>query len=205
MKTISRGIKFVYFDVGGVLLGWEKSLVKLAEKHHKSPKVVRALFDKYDLIFSRGTHSARDMTNTFKKELDIKDTDFEYVSYCSSEFVPILETHALVHELKNSHKIGLLTNLHTDTFDYIMRFGSVPNISYSAIIKSYEVGYVKPEPEIYHIAQKRAGVAPHEILFIDDMSQNILAAQKLGWQGHVFDKKNPKKSVTEIKKKLNRS
>ena len=195
-------IKFVYFDIGGVLLNWENSLIKLAEKHSKSKKKVFDVFYKHDLTFGRGTHTAEEMTKIMQKDLEIDDKNFNYIAYCASQFVPITEMHEFVHELKNTHKIGLLTNLHTDTFDFIMQYGSVPNINYYAIIKSYEVGFVKPEPEIYQIAQQKADVAPDEILFIDDMSVNIEAAKNLGWHGHVFDKNDPEKSIEEIKKKL---
>lgn len=198
MKTI----KFIYFDVGGVLLNWEKSLVKLAEKHNKTQKKVFDIFYKYDPIFARGTHTADEMTKIMQKDLQIDDKNFDYIAYCSSQFIPIPEMHELVHELKHTHKIGLLTNLHTDTFDFIMQYGSVPDIDYHAIIKSYEVGFIKPEPEIYHIAQKKAGVAHEEILFIDDLAVNVEAAKKLGWQGYVFDKQNSKKAMEAIRQML---
>lgn len=44
----------------------------------------------------------------------------------------------------------------------------------------------KPEPAIYRIAAQRFGHAPSRMLFIDDKSDNIAAAQALGWQGHHF-------------------
>jgi 2-haloacid dehalogenase len=45
---------------------------------------------------------------------------------------------------------------------------------------------VKPEPEIYRIAERRFAHAPESLLFIDDKPENIAAATARGWQGHVF-------------------
>ena len=44
----------------------------------------------------------------------------------------------------------------------------------------------KPEPEIYAIAEKRFGLRPEQMLFIDDRPENIAAAKARGWHGHVF-------------------
>ncbi len=44
----------------------------------------------------------------------------------------------------------------------------------------------KPEPEIFALAARRFGHAPHAMLFIDDNADNIAAAGALGWQVHHF-------------------
>ena len=44
----------------------------------------------------------------------------------------------------------------------------------------------KPEPGIYKLAEKRFGLPPQQLLFIDDKAENIAAAQDRGWHGHVF-------------------
>ena len=51
---------------------------------------------------------------------------------------------------------------------------------------------MKPFPEIYEIAYRRAceevsGIKPEEILLIDDLAENIAAAEAAGWQGVVYD------------------
>ncbi len=51
---------------------------------------------------------------------------------------------------------------------------------------SYELGMVKPEPEIYLEAARRAGCRPDECVFIDDMPENVEAAAKLGMAGVVY-------------------
>ena len=51
---------------------------------------------------------------------------------------------------------------------------------------SSRVKLVKPEPAIFHEAQRRFGAAPGELLFIDDFALNVKAARALGWQALHF-------------------
>lgn len=40
---------------------------------------------------------------------------------------------------------------------------------------------MKPDARFYHLVEKRLGVKPEEIVFLDDLHENIEAAEKLGW------------------------
>ncbi len=48
------------------------------------------------------------------------------------------------------------------------------------MIISAEEGVAKPDPRIYQIALRRLGVRPEEMVFVDDMPENVRAAQTLG-------------------------
>ena len=54
------------------------------------------------------------------------------------------------------------------------------------MVDSGFVGMRKPNPAIYALTQERLGVAPEEILFIDDLDVNIAAAKTAGWSGVQF-------------------
>jgi putative hydrolase of the HAD superfamily len=47
---------------------------------------------------------------------------------------------------------------------------------------SHELGLRKPDAAIYAEVERRSGVAPAEILFFDDLEDNIAAARARGWQ-----------------------
>ncbi len=52
---------------------------------------------------------------------------------------------------------------------------------------SGEMRMAKPDPAIYAAVEADSGVAPGALLFTDDRSDNIAAAQARGWQTHLFD------------------
>ena len=53
-------------------------------------------------------------------------------------------------------------------------------------IFSGNVAMIKPEPGIYALALKALGAAPHDVTFIDDRPENILAARRAGMRAMLF-------------------
>ena len=51
---------------------------------------------------------------------------------------------------------------------------------------SARVKLIKPEPAIFALAAQRFGVAPSELVFLDDHPPNVTAARSAGWQALVF-------------------
>lgn len=48
------------------------------------------------------------------------------------------------------------------------------------IVYSHEVGLAKPDPRIYALACARLGVIPPEMVFVDDVEQNVTGAREAG-------------------------
>jgi HAD superfamily hydrolase (TIGR01509 family) len=55
----------------------------------------------------------------------------------------------------------------------------------TSIFASHELGYRKPDPAIYKSALTKLGLKPHEVLFVDDMPENVEAARHLGMPAEV--------------------
>jgi putative hydrolase of the HAD superfamily len=51
------------------------------------------------------------------------------------------------------------------------------------IVYSHEVGLAKPDELVYRLTEERLGVAGHQIVFVDDVADNIDAARRRGWHG----------------------
>ena len=48
------------------------------------------------------------------------------------------------------------------------------------IVESSRVGVRKPDPRFYELACELAGVAPHEVVFLDDLGVNLKPARAMG-------------------------
>lgn len=57
---------------------------------------------------------------------------------------------------------------------------------FDTIVVSGREGVTKPDERIYRILLERAGRAPEELVFVDDVARNVAAAQKLGMAGIVY-------------------
>jgi putative hydrolase of the HAD superfamily len=64
--------------------------------------------------------------------------------------------------------------------------------------RSFELGLIKPEREIYEYTLKKLNTNPEECIFIDDKEENVNAANKLGIHGILFQ--NKKQLIRELQK-----
>ncbi len=70
---------------------------------------------------------------------------------------------------------------------------------FDSVTISAEEGIMKPDPRIYRIALARAGAAPEEALFVDDVIENVEAARALGMQAiHFQDPAAARQAIAEL-------
>ena len=56
------------------------------------------------------------------------------------------------------------------------------------VVYSHEVGLAKPDPAIFELACRRLGVRPREVVFVDDLPNNIEAAARCGLQAVLHER-----------------
>ena len=99
---------------------------------------------------------------------------------------PIAETEAAIEALhaKGVPQYGL-SNISHETLDSTLAmspaFGRL-----AGVIASGLEGVMKPDPQIYRLTCERFGMAPADILFVDDSARNIDAARAFGLHAHHF-------------------
>jgi HAD superfamily hydrolase (TIGR01493 family) len=93
---------------------------------------------------------------------------------------------ALLRELQPVCRLAVLSNTSRQGFaGYLVQrrgFGGL----FDKVISSAEVGFAKPEPEIYHLALDRLHIKPKQALFVDDLERNTAAAEALGIPSIIF-------------------
>jgi putative hydrolase of the HAD superfamily len=88
--------------------------------------------------------------------------------------------YRLVEELKKSgYRVGLVSNTIPKTANDILSHGGYDIFDFK--ILSYEVGFAKPDPEIYQLAMdKLSNILPEEMIFIDDQKKCLSLPEELG-------------------------
>jgi epoxide hydrolase-like predicted phosphatase len=71
---------------------------------------------------------------------------------------------------------------------------------FDEIIYSFEVGLMKPDPRIYVLACARLDVLPEEMVFVDDVEENVAAAREVGI--HAVHYRDNAQVIEEINKLL---
>ena len=95
-------------------------------------------------------------------------------------------TVELMHRLKrDGHRLFYLSNMPAPYAEHLERSHDFFHLFDDGVF-SARVQMMKPQPEIFHAAAQRFGLAPAELVFIDDVHHNVEAARALGWRGLHF-------------------
>lgn len=83
--------------------------------------------------------------------------------------------------------MGLLSNTCEAHWRWILdQNWPIPGDWFDFHVLSYEVRSMKPGEAIYEACEKLAARASEEIFFTDDREENIAAAQRRGWETHLY-------------------
>lgn len=93
----------------------------------------------------------------------------------------IEENVATIHHLKKKYRLFGLTNWSAETFPLVFeKYAFFKELE--GIVVSGAEKIIKPDERIYKILLSRYELNAQECLFIDDNKDNIIAAEKLGFQ-----------------------
>mgnify|MGYP001047147050 CR=1 FL=1 len=194
----------IIWDMGGVLLHEvdQQPRWALAEKYNLD------LEQLYRLVFS--SESTRKATNgeissdehwhTIGATLGIPQEemdDFQRVFWSGDSIDNQLIS--FIMKLKPDYKIGLLSNAWSDARQTFTEKFDIMRLFDQSII-SAEIGLSKPDPAIYHAMLEMLGVSPSEAIFVDDLQENIDAANRLGITGVRFITAD--QAISEVKNHL---
>lgn len=78
-------------------------------------------------------------------------------------------------------RVGLLSNINPGMASRLLEGGLYKG--FDPCILSCEVGYAKPDPQIYELVESQLrGIEPQQILLIDDQEKCVKGAEERGWQ-----------------------
>jgi epoxide hydrolase-like predicted phosphatase len=88
----------------------------------------------------------------------------------------------LIRNLNSDYKIGMLSNMDRSWLEAFSHRAVVEEL-FDCIVLSGDEGIIKPDPRIYKIVAKKLKVEPEQCVMVDDLIENIDAANELGMRG----------------------
>ena len=191
MNDKMKIIKNIIFDMGRVLLQFEPyvSLNKYCENEEDKELIYKELFkgpewimgdegiitngQRYELVKERIPER---LHQTLK--LVVENWDM-----CMEPVTGALEFYKLVKE-KGYHTY-ILSNACNRFFHYFPKHYDLN--SFDGVVVSSNVKMIKPNPNIYEYILETYHLKPEECFFIDDVKENIEAANKVGIEGFIFE------------------
>jgi putative hydrolase of the HAD superfamily len=179
-------IKSVVFDVGGVLVRTENQAGRRElEKRFdmKEYDIDWLVFDSKEAMASTvGQMAPDDIWQAVGERLGLSPEELpEFIELFWQGDVFDQALFNFLVSLKPDYITGILSNAWKGAReDFANRYGIIEGENVDHVLVSCELGLAKPDPEIYYRLRETVGVAFDEILFVDDFSKNIKAANALG-------------------------
>ena len=188
----------VVFDLGGVVLRWQpKVLVReaLGSPHmteDAAQAIAQQIFQSFAptadwAAFDLGVVEPDELALAIAKRSGLSAQDVRRViDAVNGHLTPLPETVALIERLKGQgHRIVYLSNMPRPYAAHLERQYPFADWFEGGIFSCREQ-LVKPQAEIFALAERRFGLKPEQTVFIDDLAHNVEAARARGWLGRQF-------------------
>ena len=176
----------IVFDLGKVLVDFDYTVAarKIAARSAKSPEDLHAFLGASPLLveYESGRHSRREFFAAIRQAIDFHGDLEEFGSYFADIFTAMPGTIALHAELRQrGYQTFIFSNTNDLAVEHVRRnFPFFQN--FDGYILSYEVGGLKPQPEIYAAVEKLTGRRGADLVYIDDRPENIETGKGRGWR-----------------------
>ena len=193
-------MKNIIFDLGNVLLNF-KPVVYLHEQisdEEKVQQIYEEIFTSKEwLMLDRGVITEEEAVNEICNRSTENSELIKLVMYNWYQLLtPIEDTVEILKELKHKgYRLYVLSNFHLLAYEDVTKRYDFFKYFDGGII-SYKEKLMKPEKDIYDKLIQRYKINPQESIFIDDTTENIESATKLGFEALLFT------NSTDLRKKL---
>jgi putative hydrolase of the HAD superfamily len=187
------GVRAVVFDYGGVICYFPppENIAELEALTGLSAETLRELNGRYrgewdsgecdGVNFYRRMLSAKGVFPDDETLLRIAETDMNGWKRTNEETV------RLMRDIKASGcRLGILSNMPFDFLVWARKNIAIFNETDVSVF-SCEHNVIKPDPAIYEKLREELSCAYQEIVFFDDLSDNVAKAQELGISGLYWD------------------
>lgn len=185
-------IKAIVFDCFGVFIGDVTKLrvAELAQADALKADEFRAIthaLDKGVISDEEGVALQSDLLGIPKETLRDMRTQGEVRNEELIEFVATL---------KGKYKLAMLSNINSrERLDIRFLPGQLDQL-FDIVIASGDVGFIKPQPEIFELAVAKLGVLPEECVMIDDIEVFCEAARSIGM--HAIQFLDTKQAIADL-------
>ncbi len=183
-------IKAIVFDMGNVLIQHDEAPEHAAvQVMCTDPVYAKAQIPQlipFDRVH-RGEFTLEDLFRLLIEEVGLTADYLAFVSAMTSGWGPPIPGIALiVDSLAERFRLALLSNTNAVHWSYAKSHYAALLDKVKPHFVSFELGMMKPQPEIFWHVVAALGVEPKDCLLIDDNEANGQAARRVGLDGIRF-------------------
>lgn len=180
-------IKLITFDIGGTIIKHKKEESKL-DKIENLIDCPRNVFkDEYKKIFCTSKVPLNEMIDMFSKTYPISNKEkFKEIFKKESNIIPQDVFEKIFYELNNfGYKVATLSNACYWTYTPLTE--SILKEYIDKEFYSFDVGYTKPNSNIFKYVEQYYQIKSNEILHIgNSYVSDYLGAKECGWNSYLY-------------------
>lgn len=111
-------------------------------------------------------------------------------------FKPVQAMFELARQLSGRYRVHLLSNVGDLHWAHLNAQYDLRALAHD-VLPSFEAGVMKPNAEIYRLAEQRFQLQPCCTVFIDDLEANVLAARQRSW--HAIQHVSPTQTMQSLR------
>jgi FMN phosphatase YigB (HAD superfamily) len=136
--------------------------------------------------YERGLLTTHEFFDAVRSPAKLTCTFEHFEAALGDIFTPNAAVCDVIPFLKPRYRLMLASNTNAAHYaDYSVKFADVLG-HFDTLCPSHTVGHRKPTAEYFAALQPLAGAEPAECLFVDDLPENIEAAERHGWRGLLY-------------------
>lgn len=171
------------FDLGGVVVDVESDrlVLQVSQLLGRSFEDVQEVIYHEDLLlpFELGRISAQAYHAGLQQRLKLPWSYEQFVSAWNGIFRENRDVIWIMERLRKRHQLFALTNTNTLHLNHLR--STIPALTiFSDWVASCNVGFRKPDPQIYELALERAGARPEQAVYVDDRPEMVEAGRRAG-------------------------
>jgi HAD superfamily hydrolase (TIGR01509 family) len=183
-------IKAVAFDYGGVIEIKEGDLIQdITHYLGVTKEAWHGVYYTFNHLTNTGTNSWSEVAVMVAKKLNATDEQISHIQELITKSNESRKVNSglieIIKGLKDkNYKIALVSNYGVALRQKLENQGILD--LFDAVIISAEVGYQKPQPEIFGILFKALEVNSSEVVFVDDAEKSLEGAASIGYVPVLF-------------------
>ncbi len=181
-------IDAVIFDIGNVLLTFDYTIAEqeILKQTGKGAPPSQEELHPLRMEHESGTISRADFVKAVRYAFEHDGEEEHFLDIWSRIFeenIPMIEWARSLH---GKTPLYLLSNIGCIHHDHIFEEYAFFTELFCDGVYSYKAGVMKPERRIFEIASTQFGVDPRRTLYIDDLTENVRAAEEAGFIVHHY-------------------
>jgi HAD superfamily hydrolase (TIGR01509 family) len=161
---------------------YQPLVIDIVKRYERGDDSTEEFLERMDDLFNRGLSGSKFGPHRLRSQFAREEFEHAMMTVVGN---PVPGMEDLVRRVASKTSVGLLSN--TNPLHYEICCTNLRALQFIPHhFLSYKLRALKPEPLIFQRVVQELSLDPAELLYIDDIEENLHAAEQIGFRCHLF-------------------